>query len=33
MLAYEVSNRVNSVRNNSPDLLTPASGQERRLAG
>jgi putative SOS response-associated peptidase YedK len=34
MLAYEVSPRVNSVRNNSPDLIAPASGpQEKRLAG
>ena len=34
MLAYEVSTRVNSVNNNSPDLIAPASGsQEKRLAG
>jgi putative SOS response-associated peptidase YedK len=34
MLAYEVSPRVNSVRNDSPDLIAPASGrQEKRLAG
>jgi putative SOS response-associated peptidase YedK len=34
MLAYEVSTRVNSVNNNSPDLIAPASAsQENRLAG